>query len=83
MHKLVIDTLSHFVRKDAKNWDEYVPYVVMAYRAMPHCSTKYSPYYLVFGRDMQLPIEDDWKPKLGKEKLEGDEYERHVRLLAE
>jgi len=43
MHKLLIDMLSHFVRKDAKNWDEYVPYAVMAYRAMPHCSTKYSP----------------------------------------
>jgi hypothetical protein len=75
--------LSDFVRKDAKNADEYVPYAVMAYRAMPHCSTKYSPYYLVFGRDMRLPIEDDWKPRLGKEKLEGDEYERHVKLLVE
>jgi len=59
IHKLLIDMLSHFVRKDAKNWDEYVPYAVMAYRAMPHCSTKHSPYYLVFGRDMRLPIEDD------------------------
>jgi len=26
--------ISHFVRKDAKNWDEYIPYAVMAYRAM-------------------------------------------------
>ena len=25
MHELLIDMLSHFVRKDAKNWDEYVP----------------------------------------------------------
>jgi transposase InsO family protein len=61
MRKLVIDMLSHFVRKDAKNWDEYVPYAIMAYRAMPRCSTKYSSYYLVFGRDMPLPTEDDWK----------------------
>jgi hypothetical protein len=28
----------------SKNWDEYAPYAIMAYRAMPHCSTKYSPY---------------------------------------
>ena len=62
MHKLLIDMLSHFVRKDAKNWDEYVPYAVMAYRAMPHSTTRYSPYYLVYGREMRLPIEDDWKP---------------------
>ena len=32
---------------------------------------------------MRLPIEDDWKRRLGEEKLEGDEYERHVSLLAE
>jgi hypothetical protein len=75
--------LSHFVRKDAKNWDEYVPYAVMAYRAMPHCSTRYSPYYLVFGREMRLPIEGDWAPHWKNKELEGDEYERHVQLLAE
>ena len=59
MHKLLVDMLSHFVRKDARNWDEYVHYAVIAYRAIPHSSTKYSPYYLVFGRDLRLPIEDD------------------------
>ena len=82
MHKLLIDMLFHFVRKDAKNWDEYVPSAVMAYRAMPHSSTKYSPYYLVFGRDMRLPIEDDWKPRLSTEVFEDNEYEEHVKLLA-
>ena len=29
MHKLLVDMLSHFVRKDAKNWDKYVPYAIM------------------------------------------------------
>jgi hypothetical protein len=83
MHKLLIDMISHFVKKDAKNWDEYVPYAVMAYRAMPHCSTKYSPYYLVFGRDMRLPVEDDWKPLGNNSKVENDSYEEHVKALAE
>jgi hypothetical protein len=82
MHKLLIDMLSHFVRKDAKDWDLFVPYAVMAYRSMPHCSTKYSPYYLVYGRDMRLPIEDDWRPQLGDKALEESDYEEHVRMLA-
>jgi hypothetical protein len=57
-----------------------VPYAVMAYRAMPHCSTKYS-HYLVYGRDMRLRIKDDWRPNVYKEELGADEYERHVTTL--
>jgi len=82
MHKLLIDMISHFVRKDTRNWDDYVPYAIMAYRAMPHCSTKYSPYYLVFGKDMRLPIEDDWTPQLGDNNLQEVDYENHVKVLA-
>jgi len=55
----------------------------MAYRAMPHCTTKYSPYYLVFGREMRLPIEDDWKPSVSNFVVEQDEYEKHVEKLVE
>jgi len=83
IHKLLIDMISHFVRKDARNWNEYVPYAVMAYRAMPHCSTKYLPYCLVFGREMRLPIEDDWKPSLSGNTRGENEYEEHVEKLAE
>ena len=71
------------MRKYAKNWDKYVPYAVMAYRAMPHCTTKYSPYYLVFGREMRLPIEDDWRPSLPDNVVNEDDYGNHVRTLAE
>jgi mannitol/fructose-specific phosphotransferase system IIA component (Ntr-type) len=44
--------LFHFVRKDARNWEEYVPYAIMAYQAMPHCSTEYVPYAVMAYRAM-------------------------------
>jgi hypothetical protein len=74
--------LSHFVRKYAKNLDEYVPYAIMAYTTMPHCTTKYSLYYLVFGRDMRPPIESEWTPKGTDKNLDSGSYEEHVRTLA-
>jgi hypothetical protein len=74
--------ISHFVNKDARNWDKYVPYAVMAYRAIPHCSVKYSPYYLVYGRELRLPIEDDWKPKWQEQGGKKGDYEEHVSELA-
>jgi len=65
-----------------KFWDEYVAYSVIAYRAMPHSSTKYSPYHLVFGRDLRLPIVDDWRPSVQYERSERKGYEEHVKMLA-
>ena len=50
---------------------------------MPHCTLKFSPYCLVYGRDMRLPIEDDWNPNLGNRYMGDDEYEKHVKILAE
>jgi hypothetical protein len=78
MHKLLVDMLSHFANKEAKNWDKYVPYAVMAYTATPGCTVRYSPYYLVFGRELCLPLEDDWKSSKQSEATVEVVYERHV-----
>ena len=34
----------------------------MSYRANRQASTKYSPFFLLFGKQMQLPIEHDTNP---------------------
>jgi hypothetical protein len=74
--------ISDFVNKDAKNWDKYVPYAVMAYTATPHHSVKYSPYYLVYGRELRLPIEDDWRPKRQEHAGKKGDYDQHIWDLA-
>ena len=38
------------------NWEEALGDVCFAYRASPHSSTLESPYYLVHGRDPNIPI---------------------------
>lgn len=59
LHKSLADMISHFVAADGKNWDEVLPYALMAYRSAPHSLTGYSPYMLLFGREMRLPTLDN------------------------
>ena len=49
--------LATTVQKDQKNWDELLPYLLMAYRSAEHESTKVSPNVMMFGREICLPID--------------------------
>ena len=38
-----------------KEWDTRLPYGLFAYRTSPEKSTRYSPYYLLYGCEAALP----------------------------
>lgn len=59
LHKTLADMLSHFFSPDGKNWDEIVPFALMAYRSAQHVATGFSPHMLMFGQEMKLPEADD------------------------
>jgi transposase InsO family protein len=47
-------TKRHYVNKYGNDWDKFVNYALMAHRAVSHSVTKYSPFYLLHGRQMRL-----------------------------
>ena len=49
--------LSKFVTVNQKDWDELLPFVMMAYRSSVHESTGCSPSEMMLGRNVQLPVE--------------------------
>ena len=53
--------LNEMLRKsaveDGKDWDRLVPYVLFAYREVPHESTGFSPFELMYGRDVRGPLD--------------------------
>ena len=49
--------LKAYVNDNRDDWDDHLPAVVCAYRATPHDSTGISPYKMLFGREMAMPID--------------------------
>ncbi len=57
-NRTLTDMLAKTVERDGKNWDIRLPYVLFAYRSSPQESTGESPFYLLYGRDPQLPADE-------------------------
>ena len=38
-------------------WPQYLPELVQAYNNTPHASTGFSPHFLLFGQEPQLPVD--------------------------
>jgi hypothetical protein len=51
-------TLKKFVTAlGVANWHEYLPYIRMAYHNTTHRVTGFTPFFLMHGREMRLPID--------------------------
>ena len=51
------EMLSKSVKRNGRDWDQHISYVLFAYRTSPQSSTGESPFFLLYGRDPQLPTE--------------------------
>lgn len=49
--------LSSFVNKHRNDWDDHLPYLLMAYRASENDSTGVTPYKMMLGREMTYPLD--------------------------
>ena len=47
--------IKKFVSQHKQDWDQHLQLLVAAYRASPHPATGFSPNYLMFGREVNLP----------------------------
>lgn len=49
--------LSLFIDDNQLNWDNLLPYVMLAYRSSVHASMAFTPYKVLFGREIVLPVD--------------------------
>ena len=55
-HKYLKPTLKELCEKDPSNWDKYINQVLASYRVTPNLATAETPFFLVYGRDPNLPL---------------------------
>ncbi|XP_073803353.1 uncharacterized protein isoform X2 [Danio rerio] len=56
--------LRKFVTETGQDWDQWLPYLLFAYREVPQSSTGFSPFELLYGRDVRGPLallKEVWK----------------------
>uniref|UniRef100_A0A8C5QCI0 Gypsy retrotransposon integrase-like protein 1 n=1 Tax=Leptobrachium leishanense TaxID=445787 RepID=A0A8C5QCI0_9ANUR len=66
-----------FVESQGRDWERYLPHLLFAYREVPQESTGFSPFELLYGRRVRVPlalIRERWEGKLGSSKTSVVEY---------
>ena len=61
-HKYLKPTLKKLCKKDPANQDRYLNQVLASYSIMPNLATAELPFFLVYGRDPNLPLHQLLEP---------------------
>ena len=56
-NRSLLNMLSAVVNEEQDDWDDWIPYVLAAYRASVHESTGCTPNRLMLGRESRLPVD--------------------------
>uniref|UniRef100_A0A8C2FFZ9 Gypsy retrotransposon integrase-like protein 1 n=1 Tax=Cyprinus carpio TaxID=7962 RepID=A0A8C2FFZ9_CYPCA len=73
-NRTLLTMLSLFVDENQTNWDCLLPYVMMAYRSSVHTSTGFTPYKILFGQEIVLPLDVMLNVGHQKQFLSASEY---------
>ena len=63
-HKYLKPILKKLFEEDLDNWDKYISQVLARYHVAPHLATTETPFFLVYGRDPNLPLHQFLEPML-------------------
>ena len=57
LHKYLKPTLKKLCKKDPSNWNKYINQVLTNYRVTPNLATAETPFFLIYARGPNLPLQ--------------------------
>ena len=57
LNRTLCTSLSKYVQIYKKDWDHYLPTVLLAYRTMKQSTTQFEPFYLTYSRQVITPFD--------------------------
>ena len=57
MNQTVTKAIVKYLNPDQDDWDEHIDAILFSYSTSIHASTKFTPFYLMCGREAVLPVE--------------------------
>lgn len=82
MNRTMGKYLSKVVSDHQRDWDQYIPLFLLAYRSSVHASTNESPANVLFGRELRLPCDLQFGIKPGED-VAGEDYVSKLRAKME
>ena len=70
--------LAKKVKKNGRDWDVQLPYVLFAYRASMQESTRESPLFLLYGQDPRFPTEVALSPSPKDRNVDVDDFKAEL-----
>ena len=57
MNQTLTKAVVKYINTEQDDWDEHIESVLFSYRTSVHASTKFTPFYLMYGREAVLPVQ--------------------------
>ena len=58
MNRTIVNMLKTLSKTAKQDWKSHLSELAFAYNVTINKTTRYSPYYLIFGREPRLPIDE-------------------------
>lgn len=80
-NKTLVNNLAMYVNRKGDDWDKILPYAVFAYNSSRQGSTEQTPFYLLYGRQVRLPIDAALNFTPSRYTIDIDDYATEVPKL--